>query len=79
MFLLFVTGFLLFQQEASDALLKARIQQLLHVALMTGDAKQEEAAEAEAKKILLGIHLTQPTPRYSVGVHGGLPSHGYGV
>lgn len=44
-------SFLLFQQSGGDALLRARIQQLLHVVLTTEDDKQEEAAEAEAKEI----------------------------
>jgi hypothetical protein len=49
--LLPIISFLLFQQEGGDVLLRARIQHLLHVVLTTGDEKQEEAAEAEAKKI----------------------------
>src|SRR5947208_13120034 len=49
--LLPVMIFLLFQGELGDAMLAARIQQLLHVVLTSGDEKQEEAAEAEAKDI----------------------------
>jgi hypothetical protein len=51
MFLLPIMSFLLFQQESGDALLAARIQQLLHVALTTDDEKHEEKAESEAKEI----------------------------
>jgi hypothetical protein len=46
-----IVSLLLSQQEGCDAPLRARIQQLLHVALTTDDEKQEEAAEAEAKEI----------------------------
>jgi hypothetical protein len=51
MLLLPLISFLLFQQKGDDALLAARIQQLLHMALTTDDEKQEETAEAEAKEI----------------------------
>jgi len=54
MLLLFpITSILLLQMQGGDAVLAARIQQLLHVVLTTGDEKQEEAAEAEAKEIFL--------------------------
>jgi hypothetical protein len=49
--LLPITSFLLFQLQSGDAVLAARIQQLLHVVLTTDDEKQEEAAEGEAKEI----------------------------
>ena len=42
---------LLFQQPGGDALLAARIPQLLHVVVTTDDAKQKEPAYAEAREI----------------------------
>jgi preprotein translocase subunit SecD len=51
MLLLPIMSLLLLQQEGGDAVLRARIQQLLHLTLTTDDDKQEEAAEAEAKEI----------------------------
>lgn len=48
---LLIVGFLLFQQQGSDAFLAARIQQMLHVVLTTSDEKQEEAAKVQAKEI----------------------------
>jgi hypothetical protein len=50
MVLLPIVSFLLFQGRG-DAVLRARIQQLLHVTLTTDDDKQKGAAEAEAKEI----------------------------
>src|ERR1035441_5695079 len=44
-------SFLLFQLQGGDALPAVRIQQLLHMSLMSNDEKQEETAEAEAKEI----------------------------
>jgi len=44
-------SFLLLQPESGNALLAARIQRLLQVALTTNDQKQEEAAATEARKI----------------------------
>src|SRR5882762_1611599 len=52
MLLLFpVTSFMLLQMQGGDAVLAARIQQLVQIVLTTNDDKQEEAAEAEAKEI----------------------------
>ena len=49
--LLPITSLLLLQMQSGEAVLAARIQQLLHVVLTTGDERQEAAAEAEAKEI----------------------------
>src|SRR6266487_4117239 len=46
-----VAGLLLFQMQGGDAVLAARIQQLVQIVLTTNDDKQEEAAEAEGKEI----------------------------
>jgi hypothetical protein len=51
MLLLVITSFVMVQAQGRDAVLAARIQELLHIVLTTGDTKQEEAAEAEAKQI----------------------------
>jgi hypothetical protein len=51
MLLLPIMSLLVPQQEGGDAVLRARIQELLHVTLTTNDDKQEEAAEAEAREI----------------------------
>jgi hypothetical protein len=54
MLLLFpIANLLLFQMQGGDAVLAARIQQLVQIVLTTGDDKQEEAAEAEAKEIFM--------------------------
>jgi hypothetical protein len=51
MILLPIMSFLLFQLQGGDGLPAVRIQQLLHMSLMSNDEKQEETAEAEAKEI----------------------------
>jgi hypothetical protein len=51
--LLPLTSFLFLQAQGSDAALAARIQNLLHVVLISGDEKQQAAAEAEAKEIFI--------------------------
>jgi hypothetical protein len=51
MLVLVITSFLMVQPRGRDAVLAARIHESLHIVLTTGDAKQEEAAEAEAKEI----------------------------
>jgi hypothetical protein len=53
MLLLPIASLVLFQLQGGDAVLAARIQQLLHVVLTTDDDKQEAAAEAEAKEIFV--------------------------
>ena len=49
--LLPIASFMLFQMQGSDAVLEARIHELLHAVLTTDNEKQEAAAEAEAKGI----------------------------
>jgi hypothetical protein len=46
-----IASLVLFQVQGGDAVLAARIPQLLHVALSTDDDKQQKALEAEAKEI----------------------------
>ena len=46
-----IANFLLLQMQSGDAVLAARIQQLVQIVLTSDDDKQEEAAEAEAKEI----------------------------
>jgi hypothetical protein len=46
-----ITSLLLFQLQGDHSVLAARIRQLVHVVLTTGDEKQEAAAEADAKEI----------------------------
>ncbi len=51
MLLLPIVSFLFFQPHGGDTLQAERIQQWFHVVVTTGDEKQKEAAQGEAKEI----------------------------